>query len=95
LILDNIIRGSVAFLVLGIVMMLFNMNLMQKNDLYFYPKYLYKTTNMNMFGCIMCSIVLFIANYLYCTIACIIHLIYWISHVGRKKEDIKCVFYHA
>ena len=59
---------------------------------------LYDNTRMNMFGCIMCSIVLFIANYLYCTISCIIHLVYWISHVGRKddnslyeqmKEDIK------
>ena len=62
---------------------------------YFLPSTLYKNTKMNKFGCAVCSILLFICNYLYCGTYLIWSLIkktigryiYWAFTVGRDVED--------
>lgn len=61
--------------------MIFQNPLWEKDNDYFFPTRLYKLTNLNIFGCIVCSILLFATNYLYC----IFRIIIWIFTVGRKK----------
>lgn len=64
---------------------------------YFLPSTLYKKTKMNKFGCVVCSIFLFIINYLYCSTYLLLLLvkktiwkyIYWLFTVGRKDEEDK------
>lgn len=53
---------------------------------YFYPTVLYKNTKMNIFGCIICSILLFTINFGYCTVYCLCNFIHWLFTVGRKTN---------
>lgn len=43
-------------------------------------KKIYEDTNMNLFGCILSSIAIFILN----PIVSICWIVYWICHIGRK-----------
>lgn len=52
------------------------------NKYFFAPKYLYKKTTMNKFGCYLCSflICIFIPVYF------IVMFCYWLLHVGREED---------
>lgn len=61
---------------------------------YFFPTTLYKNTNMNKVGCVICSILLFISNYLFCSVILIVYIlkklkitdfVYWLFTTGRKE----------
>ena len=75
---------------IGIVLFILNFMIISakkiNDDDYFFPTVLYKKTNMNIFGCIVCSILLFAINYLYCSIYCILRFIYWLFTVGKKER---------
>ena len=88
---SDIIGIIVAIVILGIFLMVLNFSVMYTNDYsddigfdYFFPTTLYGVTGMNIFGCIVVSILLFCVNYLFCGVVLIIYFIYWITHVGRK-----------
>lgn len=68
----------------------------QRNDYMFFcfPKQLYKTTKMNMFGCILCFILFLLFDTIYVVLCLIVQLIYsiigfiyYICHVGREDEE--------
>lgn len=81
----------VVFIVLGIFLGIINMYIIvveieieiEPFD-YFFPTTLYEVTEMNIFGCIVVSIILFCINYLWCSIVLIFYFLYWITHIGRK-----------
>ena len=52
---------------------------------YFTPSYLCYKTKMNMFSCAVVSLILIIINYLYCIPVIMIKILYFITHIGRKK----------
>ena len=54
-----------------------------KDIMFFFPTRLYKYTKMNMFGCIICSILIGILIPVYAICA----IIYYIFHVGRKEGE--------
>lgn len=45
------------------------------------PWHFYEVTNLNFFGCILLSLLVFLID----PFIAIIQFIYWIVHVGRKK----------
>ena len=49
---------------------------------YFFPSHVYKRTRLNVFGVVFYSLFLFVINFGYC----IIMLVNWLCHVGRKKS---------
>ena len=88
---SDIIGIIFAIVILGIFLMVLNFSVMYTNDYlddigfdYFFPNRLYEETEMNVFGCIMVSILLFCVNYLFCSVVLIFYFLYWITHVGRK-----------
>ena len=88
---SDIIGIIFAIVILGVFLMILNFSVMYTNDYsddigfdYFFPTILYEVTGMNIFGCIVVSILLFCVNYLFCGVVLIIYFIYWITHVGRK-----------
>lgn len=66
----------------GALNLTFFEHLWERHYNYFFPTILYKTTKLNMFGCLMLSIFIIITNYLYCIPA----IIYWLLTVGRRKQ---------
>lgn len=59
---------------------------LMEDKYYFSPCYIYKNTEMNVIGCLLFSLVLFLTNYLYCTGATLVYIVYTLTHIGRKKE---------
>lgn len=51
-----------------------------EHRMFFSPNYIYKHSKLNMFGCIMCSILIMLIMPYYILLA----FIYYIIHVGRK-----------
>ena len=51
------------------------------NHIYFMPKELYNSTKMNIVGCYINSLIIFILNPIYC----IPMTIYWLFHIGREN----------
>lgn len=57
----------------------------EEYEIMFYsPKEIYDRTEMNMFGCIMCSFLYFLFTPLYCVPVTIGWCIYKLCHVGRR-----------
>lgn len=88
---EDIIGIIVAIVVLGIFLMCINFAVILTSDYlddfdfnYFFPTELYEVTGMNVFGCVIVSILLFCVNYLYCSVVLIFYFLYWITHIGRK-----------
>lgn len=52
--------------------------------MFFTPKYIYDITEMNIFGCIICSLIIIILNPIYCIIAIVVWSIWKLFHIGRK-----------
>lgn len=88
---NDIIGIIFAIVILGIFLMCINFAVMLTSDYlddfdfdYFFPTTLYEITGMNVFGCVIVSILLFCVNYLYCSVVLIFCFLYWITHIGRK-----------
>lgn len=63
-------------------MMCYVMGVVVLNDVFFiYPSHLYNLTNMNKFGCYVCSFVIA----LLCPIYSVPAFIYWLFHIKKTK----------
>lgn len=67
----------IYFIVIAVT---FVMSLMDFGNLSITPMQIYESNNLNMFGCVVLSIVFFILNPIYY----FVYFVYWIFHVGRK-----------
>lgn len=54
--------------------------------LFFTPNYLYKNSEMNIFGCYICSLLIIIFDLLYCVPVIIGWVIWKLFHIGRKID---------
>ena len=87
----KILLWAVSFGFVGCILWIINMlifsesgneDFIDNNYLYFSPKYIYECTEMNIVGCILTGIFLFIVDYGYGIIA----LTYYFLHIGRKNK---------
>ena len=67
----------IYFIVIAVA---FVMSLMDFGNLSITPIQIYESNNLNMFGCVVLSIVFFILNPIYY----FVYFVYWIFHIGRK-----------
>lgn len=67
----------IYFIVIAVT---FVMSLMDFGNLSITPMQIYESNNLNMFGCVVMSIVFFILNPIYY----FVYFVYWIFHIGRK-----------
>ena len=85
-----------SILAIGFVLMFINamFEVYDYEAEYFFPTTLYKNTSMNKAGCVVCSILLFISNYLFCSVILIVYIlkklkittfVYWLFTTGRKE----------
>lgn len=81
--ISEIIFLFVSFQLILILLILYRTN--QNTMLFFTPKYIYNNTEMNIFGCIICSILLYCIFPLYTMVATIVWLIWKLFHIGRNN----------
>ena len=67
----------IYFIVIAVA---FVMSLMDFGNISITPMQIYESNNLNMFGCVVLSIVFFILNPIYY----FVYFVYWIFHIGRK-----------